>query len=207
MQSFKDYLEQGILVERFANLFIVDRNDREKYVDQVWDILQKSYEKIGGIKGNGFGSKEDMIEKIPFWKLGMDKGTVRAVGMYKDKGGRKSVAVGTDGSPRGKELAADMMKNDLKRSYGEKSKAALGLVMKLYPFDVIEPFLQTPAQVIKLGVKNIIPVSKISKSDLPKDGQKTLEKFPELADYAYIREIGGEKIFKIMLGTPGLQVT
>lgn len=35
---------------------------KRKYVDQVWDIIQIAYKKIGGPKGTGFRSKEDMIE-------------------------------------------------------------------------------------------------------------------------------------------------
>ena len=38
--------------------------EKEKYVDEVWDMLQTAYSSIGGIKGSGFESKEDMIKKI-----------------------------------------------------------------------------------------------------------------------------------------------
>lgn len=57
---------------------------REKYAEQVWDVLQFSYRDIGGIKGSGFSSIQDMIDNIPFWKMVTKNGEVHAVVMYKD---------------------------------------------------------------------------------------------------------------------------
>jgi len=54
-------------------------------VDQVWNILQSSYASQGGIKGTGFGSKEEMIRKIPFWKIFRRGDQVKVVFLYKDK--------------------------------------------------------------------------------------------------------------------------
>ena len=93
--KFKTYLNEG-----FVNL-IHDDPKKSQYVDAVWDMLQTSYAKIGGIKGNGFQSKEAMMS-LPFWKVGTVKGKPVAVTIYKDKSGRKAVASGTDGSDEGK---------------------------------------------------------------------------------------------------------
>lgn len=55
------------LTESYINLF--KEQEKEKYVDEVWDLIQTSYKPIGGIHGSGFKSKDDMIKNIPFWKL------------------------------------------------------------------------------------------------------------------------------------------
>ena len=54
--SFKRFLE-----ERFVNALPKDEDLKAKYADKAWELLQKSYAPIGGIKGKGFESKEDMM--------------------------------------------------------------------------------------------------------------------------------------------------
>lgn len=190
------------LNEGFVNL-IADNPKKEDYIDVVWDMVQKSYASIGGIKSNGFQTKEAMM-KIPFWKVATVNGKVVAVAFYKDKGGRKIVASGTDGSADGKRRIIDICKNDLKRAYGEKSKAALGLALKITPPEVIKQFLMSPDDVLKMskGKDTIIPV-KGYRGELPDDAKVTLKKFPFLIDYGYLRDFGGKTMFKVMMGTPG----
>lgn len=81
--SLRQFIE---LNERFVNIFS-DEETKRKYASDVWDILQKSYADIGGIKGSGFKTIDDMVKNIPFWKLSVHDGVVDAVAMYKDKGG------------------------------------------------------------------------------------------------------------------------
>jgi hypothetical protein len=195
LQTFKGYL-----AERFVNA-INDDPKKEEYVDQVWNIIQKAYEPIGGIKTNGFQTKEKMMT-LPFWKMAVQDGKVVAVVIYKDKNGRKSVAMATDGSEIGKKRIVDMVKNDLKRSYGEKSKAALGTLMKTVPEDIIKQFLITPKEVERITGDEIIPL-KGYKGEVPKDAQVTLQKYPYLKDYGYLKDFGGSMLFKVMFGTPG----
>lgn len=199
-KTFSQYLE-----ERFVNALPNDTDLKKQYTQEVWDILQSSYKAIGGIKGNGFKSPEDMLN-IPMWKMARINGKIVAVVMYKDKGGRKTVASGTDGSVAGKKAIVDMVKNELKRSYGEKSKASLGLAMKLHPFDVLEPFLRTPDEVARLSGDKVIAVSSVKESELPEDAKLTLAKFPQLRKYGYLREIGGKFMFKVMMGTPNKSI-
>ena len=113
--------EEFILLETYLNIF--SSVEKKKYVDDVWDILQKSYQSIGGIKGNGFENKETFISKLPFWKLLRKDGTIVAAIIYRDKEGRKIVAVATDGSKEGKAGLIKMFKEELelKRSYFEIS--------------------------------------------------------------------------------------
>ena len=109
MKTFLEYLQtnssEGLVLEAFENLIGFDKDilkRKEKYVDDVWKILQDSYRKIGGIKGSGFNDEKDMMKKIWFWKLYKQQGRPVAVIMYKDREGRKMVALGTDGSDKAK---------------------------------------------------------------------------------------------------------
>lgn len=195
------------LFETYVNLLPADQAGKEKYRDQVWNILQKSYAPIGGIKGGGFESPEAM-DKIPMWKLGIRDGKVRAVIMYKDKGGRKSVAVGTDGSEEGQWFINDIFKNELSRSYGEKSKAALGKMMKMYPWDVLKNFLISPDRVAEMAPEDrVIAIKDVPEDAWPTDAKMTLSKYPQLVDYGYLRDIApGTTMFKVMLGSPGKNI-
>lgn len=179
------------LSEKFLNLFKVEA--KQKHVDAVWDILQKSYKPIGGIKGGGFSSKEDMIARIPFWKLGKKDGKIRAVVMYKDKAGRKRVAAGTDGTKEGSQLLKAIVIEDLKqqRSYSETSGPLLKFIKRaLSPAEFEKytiPFEQV--QKIKAGSGDEIKYD----SDID-DGRH------------YKRKVGGEWIGKVMLGTSGRDI-
>jgi hypothetical protein len=105
MISFSDFL-----VEHVENLSSSEA--KEKYVDEVWQILQDSYKYCGGIHGSGFKSKQDMIDNVPFWKLQKKGGKIVACVMYKDKGGRKMVALGSDGSAEGKKAVKQFIFDD-----------------------------------------------------------------------------------------------
>ena len=200
-------LVEQIIQEKYINAVGNDSKNLEiknRYKDQVWDILQKSYAYIGGIRGSGFGSPDEMVEKIPMWKLGVRGDKVHAVVLYKDKGGRKSVAIGTDGSAEGNWFIDDIFKNEIRRSYGEKSKATLGKIMKTIPWDVLKNYLVTPDRVSEMLPSDyVIPVKDINDEDLPTDAVVSLSRYPELKEYGYMRDIGGDLTFKVMVGSPG----
>jgi hypothetical protein len=199
-------LIEHIITETYVNAVGSDTKAtaiKQKYSQQVWDILQSSYANIGGIKGNGFGTKDDML-KIPMWKMGIRDGKVYAVIMYKDKGGRKSVAAGTDQSIEGGWFIKDIMANELGRSFGEKSKGALGTIMKLYPLEVIKQFLSSPDRVKEMFPNDgIVAITEVDEQEWPIDAKLTLNKYPLLIDYGYLREMNGDMLFKVMLGTSG----
>lgn len=203
MLTLKKFISEQGLDERYVNA-IGDRDIdlKNQYKKQVWDLLQSSYAKNGGLIGNGFQSMEIMVQKIPMWKMVINNGTVEAVVLYKDKGGRKSVAMGSTGSPYAKKAISNLFPAELQRSYGEKSKSALGALMKIVPWSVLEPYAKTPAQVQKVS-KHSITSLKDFKGTLPDDAKATLTKFPVLQPYGYFREIGGKLSFKVMIGTPG----
>lgn len=197
MLSFKDYLLQ----ERFVNLIHGDPKKHE-YADEVKGLLDKSYASVGGIHGSGFKDKEDMIKNIAMWKLKKHQGKVVAAAMYKDKGGRKAVAIATDGSEHGKRAASEIMTHDLKtgRSYGEKSSKSLSFTKK-----------HVGAEELK---KHVIPFHEVHKH-LDKDDQirkppaddEELARHPEYKDHFYQRKIGGQWHTKLMLGKSGKTIT
>lgn len=197
-----------IITERYVNL-IGDDPRKSRYQDQVWSILNHSYASIGGLRGSA--SDLQSLAKLPFWKLAVKDGRVIAVVLYKDKNGRKAVATGTDGSMAGKQAIGDIIRQEPKRSYAEKSKSSLSLFMKSFsdPTQYLIP-VHTVRQV--LPNKQITPIKNQNPdrwpvSDAERDSiQKTLSRYPELADYGYFREIDGETLFKVMVGTPNLPI-
>lgn len=178
--------------ETYKNLFSVE--DKEKWADDVWDMLNRSYRNVkGGLAGSGFMSKEDMIENIPFWKLTIRNGKLSSVGMYKDKGGRKRVASGSDGTEQGK---IDLMSSsiaDIKqgRAFAEMSKAPLAIISKA--LDATKYAI--PVEVLKSKMKG----KKFK--EVPKDDFEYL-KYPHLREFLYQREIGGEFHTKLAIGNP-----
>jgi len=165
------------LSEKFTNLFTVDQ--KEKYADQVWDILVQSYKPVGGLRG--IKSKQFMIDNMPMWKIAAQDNKVLAAILYKDKGaGRKLVAVATDGSKQGKELLRNMIEQEFERSFFEVSGPFYGFMNKHFP-QLVKKFTIHPDQVEKILGVTVSPT---------KDGW-------------YKRVIQGNILEKIMLGTPG----
>lgn len=202
-------LDEIILTERFINLFYDDPK-KDQYKDEVYDILTRSYAPIGGLKGSGTGSPDE-LKSIPFWKLAVKDGKVVAAILYKDKQGRKSVALGTDGSMTAKRAIKDIVKDEPSRSYAEKSKNSLAFFLKSRP-DARE-FLVPFDQAKKISKDDIIPYSdqELNRLNLTDDERKstefTIQKFPFLKDFGYFRNINGHYHFKVMVGTPGLSIT
>lgn len=169
MKTFKTFHNESII-----NLF---NKEKEQYVDEVWSLLNESYASIGGIKGSGFQSKEDMMQKIKMWKLSKRDGKIVAGLLYKDKGMRKTVAVFTDGSAKGKKDLENMLRADFERSSIEVSHSLMKFIEKKMP---------------SLVKKYIITTDKVS---------DVLGKPIEIIDDRYYRRnINGTIITKMMLG-------
>jgi hypothetical protein len=199
-------LLESQLFERFINL-IGDDERKHHYKDEVYALLQKSYEPLGGIKGSGFSSPDEMVKNIPFWKLVKKNDKIIVVILYKDKNGRKSVALGTDGTDLAKSVVQNIIKQEDNRSYSEKSKAALGMFLKsnnnpedgLVPINTVNKIIDDP----------IIPLTDKwpEISDVENDSIKlTLNKYPFLKNYAYFRNINGEWLMKVMSGKPNIPI-
>lgn len=201
MQSFSQFRN---LDENFKNFIGVEsKPDREIWADRVWELLQRTYAKIGGIKGNGFESKEAMINDIPFWKIFTRGENLLVAILYKEKAGRKSVAVATDRSPEAKAILTDVFRSGFKVSWGERSGGVLDFMLTKISLDVIRPFLLTPEQArVLLGVETqAITPSLLSK--LERHDQTTYKKYQDIiGDYFYARVIGDKYYLKVALGTP-----
>lgn len=196
-----------ILTERYLNLFPGDPR-REQYRDDVWELLQKAYAPMGGIRGSGFESPDHMVERLPMWKLARKNGRIVAVVLYKDKKGRKAVASATDNSAAADKALADMLPQEPRRAYAEKSKRALGAYMREVPNARDHLLTFTQAQKISddplISVRDRWPPLEDEEMD---SANFALNRWPFLVDYGYFREFGGEWHFKVMLGTPGLTIT
>ena len=178
MLQFLDFIN-----ENYKN--ITSKQHKQKYKDQVWDVLTKSYQYIGGIKGSGFENAQMMVDVIPYWKIFTRDDRVIAVMLYKDKNGRKMVACGSDGSVEGKRIVKRMIEDDIRhqRAYGEISDALVAYVLKHFTKDEIAKYFVPADQVSKILNKPVKPISQ----------------------YAYTRVIGGEQHEKMMYGKPNQQ--
>lgn len=183
-----------ILVERFVNL--LDPSKKEQYADRVYELIQQSYAPIGGQHGDGFASPQDMIDKIPMWKLVSRGGEIVAGAMYKDTSGRKRVAVFTDGSQQGKAGLADIMRNDFGRAYFEVSGPSLRFMVKLLGEDFVRTYAKKPEQAEQILGRELDPAQPSAE----------LDSYPQLQNYFYSRSIGGQPHNKIMLGTTGRKI-
>lgn len=174
------------LFETFDNLFVKDQDKRQQYAQQVFDLIQNAYAPIGGMKGSGFNSPQDMIERIPMWKLFRRGDTIKAVMMYKDTNGRKRVAMATDGSPEAKSVITQMIKDEYRhsRSYAEISGPSLKFHKRILGDQGLDVITIPSSQAAKiLGADE----SEIRIVD----------------QFEYQRNFNGEWITKRMIGTPG----
>lgn len=165
--------------EKYINIH--DKPTMVKYVDIVYDMLKKSYEYAGGLKGTGFKTPTDMISSMKLIKIYKYNDEFLCCVCYKDKEGRKVVALGTNGSLRAKKELKKMLKFEFERSYMEVSDSMLKFIQKCYP-DLFE----------KYKIKNNTDL-KIFKDIIPID------------DFYYKRKINNEYITKIALGTPHIK--
>lgn len=173
--TFKQFI-----TEKYYNAFTLDQ--KKKYVDQVWDILEQSYKPIGGLRG--IKSKQDIVDTMPMWKLAVVDNKVLAALLYKDKGaGRKLVAVATNGTKAGKDVLREMTEQEFKRSFFEVSGPFFKFIEKNFP-DLVKKYTIPPEQVEQILGKVVAPT---------KDGW-------------YKRTIKGDILEKIMLGTPGKSI-
>ena len=163
-----------LLFERVVNAF--DNHTKHKYADQVWDILQTSYNKLPG----GFASASSVDELIAdsgLWKLIKRGDKITAVGIYKDRFGRKSIASGTDGTAQGRNDYMMIKQEDVvfHRAWAEVSGAPKKIMIKL------------GAKPIPAKFANVLT------------GKKILEVDPD--GFHYTRLIAGHPHEKIIYGT------
>ena len=182
-----------LLTERYFNAF--KPADKAKYAQDSWDMLQRSYKPVGGIKGNGFHNVNDMIQSNHMFKVGLSNGKPVMVAIYKNKdGGRKKVALGTDGSKEGIIMARDSLAAELStgRAYGEFSGPVFGAIKKMFPPEVLTTFL-VPAKDVSAMINKEITIG-------PGTDMKTFGENDPYNQFYYQRELDGELHTKVAYG-------
>lgn len=134
------------LLEHYVNLH--DTADKRKYLDEIWEILQRSYAKIGGYQGAA--SAEEMLTHPGIWKLVRRGNEITAIGIYRDQMGRKSIAAGTNGTKQGLRDLLALKKEDMnmRRAWAEVSdrmeKMMLDLGARKIPNKYAEALVKKP---------------------------------------------------------------
>ena len=195
--SFAEYRK---LNESFHNFLPSDVEKKNAHHQEVFDLIQKSYADQGGIKGSGFKSPDEMVSKIPMWKLSKKDGKVNAASLYKDTSGRKRVCIGSDGTPEGKKAAGEMMSADLKRSRAHMEISGKSLSFLKKQTD-IAPHLHSYASAEKFHADRGATISR------PAEDDAEAVRHPELKDHMYVRKIDGHAHTKVMLGVMGKAIT
>lgn len=172
-----------ILSEAYINIHSDQIIDRLNYANEIYAMLVNAYESIGGLKGYGLDSVDAMIGNIPFWKIAKREDRILAVMLYRDKLGRKRVAMASDGTPEGKHELALMLIDEYRtmRSYAEISGLSLRFHYKLLGDEL--DTISIPAE------------DALCKLNDP-------ESRPTGDPYEYERLINGEWIAKRMVGNP-----
>ena len=118
-----------ILNEKVINALTLEK--KQRYADQVWAMLQRSYEPVGGFQSAA--SPQELIADSGIWKIVTRNGQITAVKIYKDRFGRKSIAAATDGSRKGKQDLVMLVQSDVKmnRSCAEVSGPMEKLMIKV----------------------------------------------------------------------------
>jgi hypothetical protein len=130
-----------LLVERIINLHTPE--EKMKYADKIWDMLQRSYKKIGGFKSAN--SAEELANDLGYWKLVRRGNHITALGVYKqvpntDNFKMIASATETEPNPEGDYKATEqgikdynMLKNadiKTKRAWAEVSGPAEKLMLR-----------------------------------------------------------------------------
>lgn len=180
-----------------------DRQVKEAYSKEVYQLLEDTYRDCGGInKGSGFKNSEEMVDKITSWRLTFKNGKLITVMMFKEKGkGLKMVAY----APL-KGIDSEIRKSDLhfmlNNSYAELSGALLVIVLKFLG-SKWKKYLLNANKIFKAD--EIIKLTKYCKQNpIPKNSEEIYERinkdWTELLNKCYLRNIGNEFKMKVLMG-------
>lgn len=98
-----------ILNETYVNCFSVE--EKEVYADQVFHLIQTAYANIGG--NCNITDIETLCEDTGMWKLVRRDGEIVFAAIYKDRQGRKFVAIGHNGSSPAKAELRKIIQQDI----------------------------------------------------------------------------------------------
>lgn len=159
-------------------LKLKDNISKEKFKEEVWSILDKSYSSIGGFKS--YDNPDHMVRDSALWLITEDGGSVKAAIIFKDLHGLKLVGLGTDGSSEGK----------------EDSKRLLLILKRMRNF-----WAEVSGPLEKMFVKMGIPYIQNEQAERM-TGKQILELDNDRIHY--IRYIAGQPIRKALMGYSGV---
>ena len=172
-----------LLTERILNVGLPNsKYNKEDYIDEVMDMLIKSYEKEGGLIGV---DRTELMKPDVFWKLSRYNDEIVACMIYKFKlYGRKILCGGTNITIEGKRAFKNIMRED----YEQREKRLCFTEVSGKPKHIFET-MGMPKIPLNVAVKIL------------KDLGKEIEK-PGTSDpgFSYIRQIGGKSLEKTMFG-------
>ena len=138
MKKLKDFLN-----ETFLSIGLNPKHEvhRHHHADEIFNLMRKSYANVeGGYGGKGTGTeaeeadiRADIHNPNHIIKAVRRNGKISAVTIYKKHHGRKSIAIGTDGTTQGKLDVKKVMMDDKKmeRSWAEVSGAPEAIKRKI----------------------------------------------------------------------------
>lgn len=178
MKKLFEYINEQLINEHFVNVF--NKNDMSKYADEIWTLLQKSYEYCGGMAG--MDSPQQLIDETTMWKLVRRNNKITAGIVYNDKrGGRKMCYCFNDGTDEGVKDCKKIMQEDSilpeRHAWGEFSGKAVSTMFN----------------------QGAMPIRADIAQEIMKD-KKFIKIQPD--GYYYVREIGGNPHTKLMMGNP-----
>ena len=178
MKKLFEYINEQLINEHFVNVF--NKNDMSKYADEIWTLLQKSYEYCGGMAG--MDSPQQLIDETTMWKLVRRNNKITAGIVYNDKrGGRKMCYCFNDGTEEGIKDCKKIMQEDSilpeRQAWGEFSGKAVSTMFN----------------------QGAMPIRADIAKEIMKD-KKFIKIQPD--GYYYVREIGGHPHTKLMMGNP-----
>lgn len=117
-----------ILNEHYVNCFTPE--EKQVYAERVFYLIQTAYANIGG--NCNISDIETLCEDTGMWKLVRRDGEIVFAAIYKDRQGRKFVAIGHDGSREAKSELRKIIEQDIKqyKSWAEVSGSMARVMLK-----------------------------------------------------------------------------
>lgn len=167
------------LLETYVNIQSDELEKKNQYIDEVWDMIEKSYAYIGG----PLKSREDILKNGYFWKLNRRNGVITCAVIYKmGSSKRKLILCGTDQTPQGKQDLYKILNDDMtlvdRNSWGEFSEAVEHNLLKW-------GYTPLPNYVAAKVLNNLGKTVKLEDDGIH-----------------YTRKVGGKFITKAMFGNP-----
>ena len=166
--------EFKLISEKFINLWT--KNDMNKFIDDIYNIMLLSYESIGGFLTAN--SPLELQNKCDLIKIIQRNGKISAVSCYKvNTSGRKLICGGTNGTDQGKNDLFMIIREDIKQIDRNAYSEVSGKLEHIYLKNGASPI---PNYLVSEIIQKPI--------ELDQDG------------FHYYRIIKGQKLKKILVG-------